>query len=100
MSVLKIVATIGFLVSLALSTPAFAKGEQVDLAKMTCAEAAEEGAEFVTVLIFWIDGYLSKEMNDTVMTPEWLKELGAAVTTSCEQNPSKPLLDLVREQVK
>lgn len=82
---------------IAISAPALAASSETDMAKVTCAEAAKEGPEVLVLMMFWIDGYLSAEEDDTVMTNAWLEELGKAVETGCAQHPDKPLLDVVKE---
>ena len=79
---------------------AAAKSDKVDMAKVTCKDVAAKGKDEMAMMLFWIDGYLSKEKNDTVLTGEWIQELGEMIKTACSKNATKPLLKLVREQLK
>lgn len=88
------------LVSLTAPAHAGNKGDKVDMAKVTCKDIAAKGEDEMALMLFWIDGYLSKEKNDTVLTGEWIQELGELIKTACAKSPTKPLLKLVREQLK
>lgn len=89
------------LVSLTASAHAAgAKGDKIDMAKVTCKDIAAKGKDEMAMMLFWIDGYISKEHNDTVLTGEWIQELAEIIATACAETPTKPLLKIVREQAK
>jgi len=71
--------------------------DKINMAKVTCTQIAAEGNDAMTNTLFWLDGYLSKEKGDTVLTESWMKELGEMVVEACKTQPNKPLLDLVRK---
>jgi len=79
---------------------AWAAGDEIDMTKVTCTQAAAFGPDFASGLIFWVDGYLSKEKGDPVMTKKWIDDLLEIVKDGCSQNPDKPLLKIVRDGMK
>ena len=88
------------LAAMAMSGPVRADDGDIDMKTVTCKQANESGSEFSTILIFWIDGYLSKEKNDSIMSKKWLDDLGSIVKEGCAATPDEPLLNIVRNGMK
>jgi hypothetical protein len=74
--------------------------DKINMAKVTCAQIASEGNDAMTNTLFWLDGYISKEKGDAVLTESWMKELGEMVVEACKTEPNKPLLELVRQAMR
>lgn len=74
--------------------------ESIDMAKVTCEQAVQEDPTALMIMVFWIDGYLSAQKNDTVITEKWMNELGEIVGKACESDPKKPLLDIVKANMQ
>ncbi len=66
-----------------------------DMAKLTCAEFTAASIEHRTMLLFWVDGYLSSESDNTVMDDEWIETLGKHLVSYCAQNPPKTIMDAI-----
>ena len=88
------------LAGVALSGPVQADDTEIDMTKVTCKQASEAGPDFFTLLIFWVDGYLSKEQNDPMFGMKWLNELGGIVKDGCAATPNESLLNVVRKGMK
>jgi len=87
----------------ALSTTApvqAASKEEMDMTKITCKQAGEMGADFAAGLIFWIDGYISKEKNNPMMSEQWMADLASIVKEGCAETPNKSMLKIVRDGMK
>ncbi|MEI8396284.1 MAG: HdeA/HdeB family chaperone [Rhodospirillaceae bacterium] len=72
----------------------------VNMAKITCEQAVQMGDDFMSHLLFWVDGYISREHNDTIMSKEWIEEMAGIITKGCGSNPSGSVLKIVRDSQK
>ena len=88
------------LMAVAASGPARAASDEIDMTKVTCKQAGEMGADFTAGLIFWIDGYLSKEKDDPMMSKDWMDSLGTMVKDGCQKTPNQSMLKIVRDRMK
>jgi len=79
---------------------ALAASDEIDMTKVTCKQAGEMGADFAAGLIFWIDGYISKEKNNPIMSEKWMTDLASIVKEGCAETPNKPMLKIVRDGMK
>ena len=46
-------------------------------------------------MLTWIDGYMSAQSENTVMSNEWMAKLGTFLATYCTKNPNTTVLDAV-----
>ncbi len=77
---------------MAVSSVAFAND---DMLKVTCAQYNATDLGGKTIMIVWIDGYLSAQSGNTEMTSEWMEQLSTYVTTQCAQNPNTTVMNVV-----
>lgn len=94
----KIVALFCLGLMLAVPTAGWAAkaGSEYDIAKTTCKEIFAD-AEGLTFMLFWIDGYLSRKKNNTMMSEASIKEIGEALTEECKDNPNKKLGAILKD---
>ncbi len=72
--------------------PLAAQAAEQDVAKITCKEFLAE-KEHMPLMIMWIDGYLSAQSDNTVLSEEWTQKLGMHMGTFCSANPDKTIMD-------
>ena len=75
-----------------LGVPAIVSAEEIDMAKVTCKEFLES-KENMPVLLTWIDGYMSAQSDNTVMSSEWMETLATHMGKFCAANPGKTIMD-------
>jgi len=83
---------------LLLAVSASASAWEYDMDDVTCAEVASD-QQVATMMIFWLDGYISAEQGDTSISEDWFNELGSALAEGCEDEPDRKLLDIVKKKV-
>ncbi len=66
-----------------------------DLGKFTCQELLASGTQNITMMMFWMDGYLSAQSDNTVLSDAWLQKFGNHISTYCAANPKKTLMDIM-----
>lgn len=71
-------------------------GSEYDIAKSTCKEIFAD-AEGLTFMLFWIDGYLSRKKDNTMMSEASIKEIGEVLTEECKDNPNKKLGGILKD---
>ena len=72
--------------------PVSAQAEDQDMAKITCKEFLES-KENISLLLMWIDGYMSAKSNNTVLSDSWMEKLGTHMGTYCGKNPTKTVME-------
>ncbi|MBQ7609286.1 MAG: hypothetical protein IJU76_15165 [Desulfovibrionaceae bacterium] len=75
-----------------LCAPIASMAKDVDMAKITCKEFAESGKDSISMMMIWIDGYMSGKSDNTVMNEEWMDTLGTHMGRFCAQNPKKTIM--------
>jgi acid stress chaperone HdeB len=73
-------------------TPLATMAKDFDIAKMTCGEFLQD-KETTTMMIFWIDGYMSAESKNTEFSDAWMEKLGSHMGEFCGKNPEKTIMD-------
>lgn len=90
------------LLSIGAASPALAAEETtLDLGDTTCGEFSdilqENDNATNTMLMMWIDGYLSGVSGDTVLNWQGLTELTSALSSYCTTHPQSNLLQAARK---
>ena len=80
--------------SFLLSVPLVAQAETKDVMKTTCKELVSDQKD-MPLLMMWIDGYLSAESDNTVISDEWSKKLDNHMNEFCSKNPNKTIKDAI-----
>ncbi len=70
------------------------KAEEFDMAALTCNDI--ETDEDATMILMWLDGYLSCSSGNTLFSDRWIEDLASKVTYQCERNPNQTLLGIVQ----
>jgi acid stress chaperone HdeB len=74
--------------------PLAAMAKDFDIAKMTCGEFLQD-KETITMMIFWIDGYMSAESKNTKVSDAWMEKLGTHMGEYCGKHPKKTIMDAI-----
>ncbi|QEP42907.1 hypothetical protein D5085_07085 [Ectothiorhodospiraceae bacterium BW-2] len=82
--------------ALALALPFTAHAWEYDMAEFTCGDIDSE--ETAAMVLFWLDGYISAEKDDTTVSQEWFEELGTILSSGCYNEPTKKVLDVIYEK--
>ena len=90
----------GFLLSaLALAmlggAPVVAQAAQQDVAKISCKDFLND-KDHISLMVMWIDGYMSGKSDNTTISDEWMEKLGTHLGTYCAKNPSKTIMDAIQ----
>ena len=81
--------------ALALTVTAnVASAEEQDVAKIKCSEFIQSGNS-MTLLIMWIDGYLSAASGNTTFSDAYAEQLGSKLGEFCGTNQNATLLDAI-----
>ena len=72
--------------------PLAAMAKDYDLAKMTGADFLDD-KDTITMMIFWIDGYMSAESKNTKISDAWMEKLGTHMGEYCGSHPKKTIMD-------
>ncbi len=72
-----------------------AHAEDIDMGKITCKEFMSSTQNEMTMLIFWIDGYLSGVSDNTMLTDAWLEELGDHLGSYCSKNGKHTIMQAI-----
>ncbi len=75
------------------SSPAFA--QDTDMATIKCSEFLKSNQNDMTMLIFWIDGYISAQSDNTVISDEWMTKLGTHLGSYCATNPNNTIMQAI-----
>ena len=74
--------------------PLASQAADQDVAKVSCKEFLDS-KENMPMMIMWIDGYMSAQSDNTVLSEEWIQKLGTHLGSFCAQNPSKTIMDAI-----
>ncbi len=69
-----------------------ASAQDQDLAAMPCGEFVKADAQTLQLIIFWIDGYMSAQSENTIMSEEWIKKLSFHMGSYCAKNPKHTIM--------
>ncbi len=71
------------------------QAEETDMAKIPCKEFAASSQNDMTMLVFWIDGYLSGISDNTVLSEEYITELTTHMVNYCTKNGSHTIMQAI-----
>ncbi len=74
-----------------------ASAQTQDMAKVKCAEFNQGDQNVKTYIVFWLDGYMSAQSDNTEMSDEWVKKLSMHMGGYCAKNPNKTIMEAVEE---
>ncbi len=80
-----------FTVFMAMGGVASAK----DMAKVPCDEFMRGDNTVKAYIVFWLDGFMSAQSENTEMDDEWIKKLSTHMGMYCSQNGSKTIMDAI-----
>lgn len=69
---------------------------EFDMAEITCKDIESE--KTASMVLFWMDGYVSAKEDDTNFTEEWVDELSSYIKEGCEENPKQSILGIVQDK--
>ena len=75
-------------IALAISAPAFAAGQTIPLAAMTCKQFVDSPRDTIGVILTWMMGYLQDEDEPAELDFSKMENLGKKLGTYCGQNPA------------
>ncbi len=88
------------LLAMCLSCAPFAANAwEFDMSTVTCTDIAQD-EELGSMMIFWLDGYISAAKSDTKISEEWMDKLGSGLAEECGKDPHRKLLDIVEEKLQ
>ena len=70
-----------------------AQAKDTDMGTITCKEFLASDQNEMTMLIFWIDGYMSAKSDNTVINDEWMNKLGTHLGTYCAKNSGNTIMN-------
>ncbi len=74
--------------------PFAAQAEDQDIAKISCKEFLADQAN-MPLMIMWIDGYMSAQSENTVLSESWIQKLGTHMGMFCSKNPDKSIMQAI-----
>ncbi len=74
-----------------------ARADQFDAGRLTCADRGSD--DQITLLLYWLDGYLAARIGDTLYSDSWIETLRMAIEAECQRDPKQTLISIV-EQLK
>jgi acid stress chaperone HdeB len=84
-------------IALAISAPAFAAGQTIPLATMTCKQFVDSPKNTIGVILTWMMGYLQDEDEPAELDFSKMEDLGKKLGTYCGQNPTHGAVDLSQQ---
>ena len=75
-------------IALAISAPAFAAGQTIPLATMTCKQFVDGPKDTIGVILTWMMGYLQDQDEPAELDFSKMEDLGKKLGTYCGQNPT------------
>lgn len=45
------------------------------------------------LILMWLDGYMSQQSDNTVLSDEWIEKLSMHMATYCSKNPNTSILE-------
>ena len=87
---------LAFAMMLLLSPQIVRADEPVDVAKISCKELVDSSEQDITLILMWLDGYISAKSNNTLMDDAWVEKLGQHLGEYCAAHPKKTIMDAVK----
>ncbi len=66
-----------------------------DMAKVSCAEFMRGDNVVKAYFVFWLDGFMSAQSDNTEMDDEWIKKLATHMGDYCRKNSTKTIMDAI-----
>ncbi|ALG68934.1 HdeA/HdeB family chaperone [Beggiatoa leptomitoformis] len=79
------------------ATPLVNAAGAVDLKNMTCKDLDGMDKETASMMLFWLDGYLSGVTDDTSFDPASLGEFVNNLAKACSDKPDGKVLEFAKE---
>ena len=80
---------------LTLAPVAAQAGEDVDMGKITCKELLSSPKDQIAMMLMWIDGYMSAQSENTVMSDAWMNKLSTYLGDTCSKNPGQTIMKAI-----
>ena len=78
-----------------LVAPVSAQAEDVDMGKITCKELTSSPQDQIGMMLMWIDGYMSAQSENTVMSDAWMTKLANYLKDTCKKNPGQTIMTAI-----
>ncbi len=78
--------------SLLLGGVSIVQSEEQDVAKIKCSDFLQD-KENMGLILMWLDGYMSQQSDNTVLSDEWIEKLSMHMATYCSKNPNTSILE-------
>ena len=85
---------VGFAILFCLCLPLSIPAADYDMAEVTCADMMKDN-ESMTLMYFWLDGYMSAKMDNTMLRQEEVESNINIIRKECEGNPRKKIFSLL-----
>lgn len=69
--------------------------EDTDMSKVTCKEFLSQDKTKMLMTLTWLDGYMSAQNDNTVMSTAWMEKLGTHIGAYCVIHPNNTIMDAV-----
>ena len=87
-----------FVLSVPLAWMPFpASAFDVDMSTVTCAELFASDDDEATAYLFWLDGWLAGQANDTTFDEELLYDQIIGIAEVCADNPNLSVMNAAEE---
>ena len=73
------------------AAPFAAQAAEQDVAKITCKDFLAD-KQNISMMVMWIDGYMSGKSDNTTMSNEWIEKFGKHLGEFCGKNPGKTIM--------
>lgn len=84
----------------AFTAPVPANAQLMDLSTVTCEEFFEANEDDATLFMFWLDGWMAGQADDTTLDLAVLEEQVLEMAVICAQNPGLSVMNAAREVVE
>lgn len=74
--------------------------DSVDMAAITCREFMDNinDEKEMTIILSWLDGYLSAKSGNTRLDDDWLESLATQLVEYCSAYPNRTVMDAVQHR--
>ncbi|EIJ44282.1 hypothetical protein BegalDRAFT_3468 [Beggiatoa alba B18LD] len=79
------------------AAPLVNAADAVDLKEMTCKQLESMDENTQSMMLFWLDGYLSGVTDDTSFDPQALGDFVKNLGEACKANADGKVLELAKE---
>lgn len=77
--------------------PAAEPDLDIDFEALTCREFLAKDSGTQGVMLFWIDGYISRDRDVATTNQKWLEKLGNHLGQYCAKNGKKTMMDAIKD---